>query len=384
MKRAPSISAVVRGALRARAELHAQLGGWFQEQQRDLPWRRTRDPYAIWISEAMLQQTRVETVGPFYARFLARLPDVHALARAEESEVLALWSGLGYYARARALRAAARAIVARHAGVLPTTRAEWLALPGVGPYTAGAVLSIAFSASEPLVDGNVQRVFARWFALEDAQGSRALVQDCWELARVLVPEAGGTLDPGAWNQAVMELGARVCSPRAPDCERCPVRARCRARAAGRAQELPRARARRAQLAVELEIFVVQDERRVLLARRPETGRMAGLLEFPTRERGANGGARLWPEELPALVPAGRAPLGELTHTITHHRIRASVHAARLSGRRLPEGACWVERAGLAKLALTGLARKVLALISARDRAGTAAGSSGAPAVGAPA
>ncbi|NOT29843.1 MAG: NUDIX domain-containing protein, partial [Planctomycetes bacterium] len=151
-----------------------------------------------------------------------------------------------------------------------------------------------------------------------------------------------------------------------------------------AQELPHARARRAPLAVELEIFVVEEGRRVLLTRRPETGRMAGLLEFPTRERVANGRARLWPEDLPGLVPAAGMPLGELAHTITHHRIRVSVRGARLRGRRLPDGACWVERRGLAELALTGLARKVLALISARGRAGTAGvSSSGTLDAGAP-
>src|SRR5262245_38334735 len=220
LKRSPS---TLRGAITSgtRADLQRMLGRWYRRERRDLPWRRTRDPYAIWISEAMLQQTRVEAVIPRYEAFLARLPDVAALAAAGEAEVLALWSGLGYYARARALRDAARAIVQRHAGVLPRTRAAWLELPGVGPYTAGAVLSIAFSASEPLVDGNVQRVLARLFALEEWQGSKALSEGCWELARALVPRAGDELDPGAWNQALMELGARVCTARSPDCAACP-------------------------------------------------------------------------------------------------------------------------------------------------------------------
>ena len=268
--------------------LHAALGRWFRDERRDLPWRRTRDPYAVWISEAMLQQTRVETVVPYYERFLAHLPDVASLAAAPETEVLGLWSGLGYYSRARALRAAARVIVDQHAGAFPRTRAEWLALPGVGPYTAGAVLSIAFSASEPLVDGNVQRVLARLFALDAAQGSKALSEACWTLARALVPEAGGALDPGDWNQALMELGARVCTARAPDCARCPLRTRCRASAQGRTEELPRSRARRAPLAVELEIFVVEERGGWLLQRRPAGGRMAGLYEFPTRELVADG------------------------------------------------------------------------------------------------
>src|SRR5262245_47343046 len=279
LKRSP---ATVRGAIASgtRADLQRALGRWYRRERRDLPWRRTRDPYAIWISEAMLQQTRVEAVIPRYEAFLARLPDVAALAAAGEDAVLALWSGLGYYARARALRDAARAIVQRHAGVLPRTRSAWLDLPGVGPYTAGAVLSIAFSASEPLVDGNVQRVLARLFALEDRQGSRALSERCWALARELVPDGRDGLDPGDWNQALMELGARLCTPRAPRCADCPLRDRCQAFELGRVAELPRARARREPLDVRLEILVVRSREEFLFVRRPAAGRMAGLFEFP--------------------------------------------------------------------------------------------------------
>lgn len=339
--------------------LRAALLTWYGRARRDLPWRRTRDPYAVWISEAMLQQTRVETVVPYYERFLARLPDVAALARAEEDEVLALWSGLGYYSRARSLRAAAREIVARHGGEPPRTRAEWLALPGVGPYTAGAVLSIAFSASEPLVDGNVQRVFARLFALEDRQGSRALTERCWGLAEELVPAPGEDDDPGLWNQALMELGARVCTPRTPACEACPVRAHCRAHALGRAGELPLAKARRAPVEVELELACVERAGSWLLVRRPPTGRMAGLFELPTRERVGAGPARLWPESYPARIELEDEVLARVSHAITHHRIRATLRRARLVG-RLPAAARWATREECAALGLTGLARKALA------------------------
>jgi A/G-specific adenine glycosylase len=362
-----------------RAGLQLELARWFQGERRDLPWRRTRDPYAIWISEAMLQQTRVAAVIPHYERFLARFPDVAALARAEEDEVLASWSGLGYYTRARSLRRAARAIVLEHGGEFPRTRAAWLALPGVGPYTAGAVLSIAFSASEPLVDGNVQRVFARLFALEEPQGSKALSERCWALARELVPPvprpgAAAALDPGDWNQALMELGARVCTPRAPACDLCPLRGRCRAFALGRVQELPRPRARRAQVDVRLEILVASSQDRLLCVRRPEEGRMAGLFEFPTRELVAGGAEpRLWPSAgLRGLTRVAGEPLGELVHTITHHRVRAEVYAGRVAGRRLPAVARWGEPDELAALALTGLARKVLALV--RGRAPSTSGS----------
>lgn len=309
----------------------------------------------------MLQQTRVETVIPYYRRFLERFPDVAALAAAEEGEVLALWSGLGYYSRARSLRAAARVAMERHGGTLPRELAAWRALPGVGPYTAGAVVSIAFSASEALVDGNVQRVFARLFALEDAQGSRALSERCWELARYLVPAPGAALDPGDWNQALMELGACLCTARAPACGGCPLRARCRAFALGRVEELPRPRPKRALLEVRLEILVARARGRLLVLQRPEGGRMAGLHEFPTRELVADGAApRLWPAELPCALEPG-ASLGELAHAITRHRIRATVRAARPRRGRLPAEARWVGAADLARLALTGLTRKVLAL-----------------------
>jgi len=355
-----------------RAAWQRSLGGWFRSERRDLPWRRTRDPYAIWISEAMLQQTRVEAVLSHYRRFLARFPDVRALAAAEEDEVLAHWSGLGYYGRARSLRRAAQEIVARHGGELPRTRGEWLELPGVGPYTAGAVLSIAFSASEALVDGNVQRVFARLFALEEPHGSPALSERCWELARALVPSGADELDPGDWNQALMELGARLCTPRAPDCGACPLHERCRGFALGRAQELPFPRARRAALDVRLEILVARSDGKLLCVRRPAGGRMAGLHEFPTRELVAEGErALLWPlEHVRGLVFEVGEPLGAIAHTITHHRIRASVRAARLAGDALPPEARWASPEELAGLALTGLARKVLALLAPRiDRAG---------------
>jgi A/G-specific adenine glycosylase len=344
-----------------RAELHDALTRWYRATRRDLPWRRTRDPYAIWISEAMLQQTRVETVVPYYERFLAALPDVRALAAASEERVVGLWSGLGYYSRARALRRAAQAIVTDHGGRMPTTRADWLALPGVGPYTAGAVCSIALGLPEPLVDGNVARVLARWFELEEPVGSSGLQQRCWARAEELMPGPDGSLDPGDWNQALMELGARLCTARSPACETCPVRPGCAASASGRVAELPRPRPRRAPVEVELEMLLAEQPGAVLLVRRPERGRMAGLWELPTREISAPGRAHLWPESWPeglGLVP-GRE-LARLTHAITHHRVRASLRASRSPGDVLPgAGLAWVDEASLEDLPLTGLTRKAL-------------------------
>jgi A/G-specific adenine glycosylase len=335
-----------------------RLVDWYRAERRDLPWRRTRDAYAIWISEAMLQQTRVEVVVDYWARFLARFPTARDLAAASEEDVLAQWSGLGYYRRARALRAAARVIVRDHGGELPRARSALLALPGVGPYTAGAVLSIAFDAPEPLVDGNVERVFARLFALDAATGSAALKAECWALARRCVPRSGA----GEWNQALMELGATICTPRAPGCPACPLRRACRALRAGRVEALPRPKAQPARLDVELDIVVAEDAGRWLLVQRAaDAGRMAGMWEFPTRERTRHAlfaaawtpGAALEPDE----------ELFELRHAITRHHIRARVQRAPAPAAiRAPYR--WTTPARSRALPLTGMARKVVRKLGA--------------------
>lgn len=343
--------------------LRATLLDWYDRARRDLPWRRTRDPYAVWISEAMLQQTRVETVAGYWRRFLDALPGVRALAAADEATVLGLWSGLGYYRRARSLRAAAQALVERHGGEFPRTRAALLDLPGIGPYTAGAVLSIAFDLPEPLVDGNVARVLARRFAIDAEQVSKPFQRELWSLAERLVPERRA----GDWNQALMELGATVCTPRSPRCGECPWAAQCLALAEGRTAELPRMRPRPASIEVELTIGVAARGSALLLRRRPAVGRMAGLWEFPTREEPSAGGdtSGLFPADfgLPLLLDEG-SPLGRLAHAITRHRIRARVLPARASGplSGQPDGPEWIERGCLADLGLTGMARKVLGLL----------------------
>jgi A/G-specific adenine glycosylase len=346
------------------------LCAWFVASQRPLAWRATRDPYAIWISEAMLQQTRVETVIPFHARFLARFPTLAELARATEEDVLAAWSGLGYYRRARALRAAAQELVRSHDARFPRDRATLLALPGFGPYTAAAVLSIAFDLSEPLVDGNVARVLARHFAIEAPIDSGPGRERSWELARELVPpgprpgETGETVSPRNHNQGLMELGALICTPRAPRCDACPLRSSCAALARGLVDVLPRRSARPRTLDVRLEIVAAVHAGRILVVRRPETGRMARLWELPTRElpgpRGELHG--LWP---PAhALPLRVGPeLGLVRHAITRHRISATVREGELDGPerdRDRERARWAHPAELEALALTGLARKALA------------------------
>lgn len=344
----------IPGPARA-ASLRERLVAWFRVEQRALPWRETGDAYRIWISEAMLQQTRVETVLGYYSRFLERLPTVEALADADEDVVLGLWSGLGYYSRARKLREAAQVLVAEHGGAFPRSRAEALGLPGIGPYTAGAVLSIAYGLPEALVDGNVQRVFARLFELEDAVGSTKLTKATWALAEALVPEEGA----GEWNQAVMELGATVCTARSPRCAECPLARGCAAFESGRVDVLPRRKERKPPTEVELVVHVVRRGGDVLLERRPAEGRMAGMWQFPTTERG---GEELFPSALPDV--GGAPPLrlgpsfGQVRHSITRYRIRAALHAAELVA-EAPEGWRWFTRAEQEEGALTGMTRKVL-------------------------
>ena len=247
------------------------LLGWFRQYQRDLPWRRTKDPYRIWLSEIMLQQTRVTAVIPYYQRFLERFPDVHALASAPQEEVLRLWSGLGYYTRARNLQHAAQEIVAKHGGVFPRDEKDALALPGIGRYTAAAILSIAYGAKHAVLDGNVARVLARIFAvrgdLRDAKRWRSLQQS-----------ADALLDsnsPSDWNQAMMELGATLCTPQSPQCLLCPLTRFCQARKLGIAESLPARRKKRATEIVTLAAAVLLDPRgRTLLLPPPKLSRAA--------------------------------------------------------------------------------------------------------------
>lgn len=343
---------------------------WFETVRRDLPWRRDRDPYRVWISESMLQQTRVEAVIPYFERFLSRFPTVVDLAVAPVEDVLAAWSGLGYYRRARSLHAAARVVVERHAGRFPDSRAELLELPGVGPYTAGAVASIAFDRPEPLVDGNVARVLARLFALDMPQESAAFRAATWTIAGELIDALDGR-SPGIWNQALMELGALVCVPREPRCGECPLRAHCRAFSGSRTHELPLPKVRPTPIDVELHIALVRVDARVLVTQRPPQGRMAGLWELPTIEPSGDG--RLADAEW-ARGADERAPfvvldeIAACSHSITRHRIRARVFAAQWVGGEPGNPARFATVEEIMRLGPTGLTAKVLRATSSRSAA----------------
>jgi len=253
------------------AHLREGLLSFYASRARALPWRETRDPWAILISELMLQQTRVETVVPYYRRWIERFPTPRDLADAKTDEVLRYWQGLGYYSRARNLQAAARTMVMEHGGRVPETLEALRALPGVGPYTAGAVASIAYGIQTPAVDGNVRRVFAR--LLDQTDPTLPWLQSV----------VGGVVDPsnpGAFNQAIMELGALICTPRSPSCSRCPVAALCRARAAGTVPLRPAPRRRAPVPADQEAVAVVVHAQRILVRRRPDAGLLAGMWEFP--------------------------------------------------------------------------------------------------------
>jgi A/G-specific adenine glycosylase len=260
-------------------QFRAELLGWFATYQRNLPWRRDSDPYRIWISEIMLQQTRVVAVIPYFEKFCARFPEVRSLAEAEEDEVLRMWSGLGYYSRARNLQAAAQQIVREHGGTFPATEEHIRALRGIGKYTTNAILSIAFGEKHAVVEGNVARVVARLEAIRGdlREGPR------WESLqrtadRLLSPEA-----PGNWNQAMMELGATICTPRSPQCLLCPVARFCRARKLGIQELIPEKRKKRATVDVLLAAAVLVDDRnRCVLLSPPKNGAVkASSHDIPT-------------------------------------------------------------------------------------------------------
>jgi A/G-specific adenine glycosylase len=345
--------------------IRSALLAWFDRHKRDLPWRRTRDPYAIWLSETMLQQTRVETVIPYYERFLTRFPTVFALADAEPDEVTRLWSGLGYYSRARNLHAAARKLVGEYGGSLPSEVSALRELPGVGRYTAGAIASIAFGRPAPIVDGNVARVLARLLELRDELASPAMQTRLWEEAEALARGAR----PGDLNQALMELGALVCTPRAPRCLVCPLREMCRGRAAGDAEALPERKKAAPPRPIAGVAAVMTRGAKLLAVRRPPEGLLGGLWDLPGGEVASTETPRAALEralrEKLGLALAGIAPLGSVQHGFTHrtlalHVFRAETKPGRIA-RREYDAHRWVTRAAFTQLGLSAVARKAFAL-----------------------
>lgn len=293
---------------------------WYNREARDLPWRKRSDPYAIWVSEVMLQQTQVPTVEAYYERFLHRFPTLAALAAASESDVLRAWEGLGYYRRARQLWQAARQLVAQYGGAVPRSRELLEQLPGIGPYTAGAILSIAFDQPEPILEANTHRLWSRLLDWNQPPHASSTLRKLWNAARLILPRKGA----GRLNQALMELGSRVCTPQRPLCDVCPLARLCLARLHGNVHRVPRPRQRPRSVHVRHAVAVVWRQGRVLLVQGPDQGRWAGLWDFPriTLDEGYEPREQLR-QELRRRhgIDARPGPLLlKLTHAVTRYRI----------------------------------------------------------------
>ncbi len=350
-------------------DFRRRLRTWYCRHARDLPWRRNRDPYAIWVSEIMLQQTQVETVKPYFERFIAAFPTIGHLARADEHEVLRLWEGLGYYRRARQLHRAAREIVARHGGEFPRQAQAARQLPGIGRYTAGAILSIAFDAREPILEANTIRLFARLLAYPEQTGSREGTRLLWALAEAVLPRR----HTGTFNQALMELGSEICTPRAPRCASCPVALLCRARAEGKQSAIPLPKPKPVFESRHEVAIVVRRRGRVLLMRCREGERWAGLWDFPRFEVHCEDQAAV-ANEISKKVAARAGVtvrlgdhLATIKHGVTRFRITLDCYEARhVSG---PNGAAdlpeirWLRPAELADYPLSTTGRKLSKMLT---------------------
>lgn len=349
-----------------------QLLSWYDGIRRVLPWRQDQNPYRIWVSEVMLQQTQVKTVIPYYERFMERFPAVEDLAAADLDEVLSYWSGLGYYRRARQLHTAAQEVVER--GGFPTTAEGLRSLSGIGPYTAAAVASMAFQEAVPVLDGNVERVLCRWLAWEE-DAKRAPVR------RRLLEEAVHLLDPvrpGDSNQAMMELGALVCRPQAPRCDSCPLASSCRGRER-EPERYPLPRRRRATERLDLAVVVVQRKDRLLLFRRADDSTlMAGLWELPTVRMAGSAGF----DEAEVCAELSRTYGGAwsirslermVRHSVTHRAMRLHLFEGTFSaGGSVAEGpeACWTDGPQRGELGLSSMVGKVLKAFEASSAQGT--------------
>lgn len=304
---------------------------WYALHKRSLPWRGQKDPYAIWVSEIMLQQTRVETVIPYYERWMKRFPDIARLAEASESEVLSTWEGLGYYGRARNLHRAAKQVLEEFGGELPHDLSGLRTLPGIGRYTAGAILSMAFGLDAATLDGNMRRVFARVFDVAEPADSSVGAAALWALAEQHLP-AGRA---GDYNQALMDLGATVCLPRNPNCPICPLRSLCQARAGGFQEQRPVLKPKPEVPHYTVTAAVLLRNGKVLLAKRPSRGLLGGMWEFPggkveAQETLAECLGREIREELGAGIYVGQ-PLGVFRHAYTHFRITLHAFLCELVG-----------------------------------------------------
>ncbi len=364
-------SSPVRGSL---AAFHAQVFAWFQQHQRDLPWRKSQDPYRVWISEIMLQQTQVATVKEYFRRFTAQLPTVQDLADAQEQDVLRLWEGLGYYRRARQLHAAAKEIVDRLEGKFPREVDEIQSLPGIGRYTAGAIASIAFGQRAPILEANTQRLYARLIGWDETLTTSASQKRLWQFAEDILPAD----EVGIFNQALMEVGSLVCTPKNPDCKQCPLSAHCQAFHLGRQDEIPRPKKKVEFIPITEIALVVRKKNQVLVRQCGQDERWAGLWDFPRFPVAeANGSADLSGiagqlAEAVGIEADLQHHLTTIKHGVTKYRITLLCHEmayrkGRLKPQAGPDGQPrvwkWIDVSHLGELPLSTTGRKLGRLLS---------------------
>ena len=333
---------------------------WFSQNARDLPWRRTSDPYAIWVSEIMLQQTQVKTVIPYWERWMRELPTISALAKAPSEQIHKLWEGLGYYTRVRNMQKAAITIVEKHGGTFPQNFDDVLDLTGIGRYTAGAICSIAFNQATPILDGNVIRVLTRVFLIADNPKEKETTAKLWELAASLIKHAAASPTPSCshLNQSLMELGALICTPRQPKCLLCPIRTSCRAHKENRAEELPNLGKRITTTERHFLAFVVKKQNQFLVRQRPAGMVNAHLWEFPNVE--------VFPDTknskdayAPFTIDERSEPLCRIRHSITRYRILLEAFPAELSNGVEKAPGCWFTLEQLEQLAFTSAHKKII-------------------------
>ena len=344
MKHSPSYS-----------EQQAKLLDWFDLNRREMPWRsdagQMPDPYHVWLSEIMLQQTTVAAVEPYFKRFIERWPTVQDLAAADMEDVLAMWAGLGYYARARNLHACANAIVQGHAGVVPSSYAELIALPGVGPYTAAAVASIAFGLNYVAVDGNVERVTSRFFAIQSP-----LPKSRKEMKSAAEALGGGVNRPGDFTQAFMELGSQVCRPKNPKCHICPWKGDCKAERLGIAENLPVKTKKKPRPVKYANVYWIENEDgQVIVRRRPKTGILGGMMEFPNSDWGLKEYPLSNPPVEGEVLKVYNQPI---IHIFTHLELHLKLYKMRFAGKLPDDTYQWCQVDKLADIGLPSLMNKV--------------------------
>ena len=346
-------------------EIQTSLLHWFEQNGRDLPWRKTRDPYAIWISEIMLQQTQVATVIPYYQRFLKSFPTVHHLAESDLSKVLKIWEGLGYYSRARNLHRASKIILNHFKRKIPDHLTDLLSLPGIGKYTAGAILSIAYNKEAPILDGNVKRVLSRLFAVsEDPKKAEGLL---WKISESLIPKGRSN----SFNPGIMDLGAMICTPKNPLCHRCPLHRYCKAKASENPERYPSRGAKKKIPHIEAISGVILRNGKVLLHHRPPKGLLGGLWEFPNWKTEGKRGLRLklrlrnYIKKEIGLNAEVKGSIGTFNQTFTHFKLTLHVYCCEaINGRGKGK---WVAIRDLHLLPMSRIHRRIAQMMDGETR-----------------